>query len=660
MNRFFLLSALAFVMFFFSGRAPSDWRLQSPDGKIQIVIENDTTLRYRVLYNDTLLIHPSAVALDLGRLVLGKHTPVVKAERKTIDETIIPAVAQKQSLVRNKANEITLYFKGGHGIVFRAYNEGIAWRFHTAMKDSVFVRNETATVACSEKDSVWFPCMTDWPRDDRLNTSFEVVYRLYAAKDILPDSVGPAPALVVKSNGIKIGIAESDVTDYPGMFISGVSGRKGVLKGVFPAYPAQTVVEGDLYQVRAVVKRHPWIARTAGTRAFPWRVLIIAPDDGVLLSNDLVWSLASPQKIRETDWIRPGKAMDNWIIDGILYGVDFLSGNNTESYKYYIDFASRYGVEYIMIEPEWNAMRDILTPIPAMNMPELFAYAREKHVGLWLWTEALALSRNREAVLDSFRRWGAAGLMVDFFNRNDQLTVNELEEIAASAAKRKLILMFHGVFPSSGFERTWPNVLTREAVLGSEYNKWSSWPTPEHNLAIAFIRGLSGPFDYEPLVLPNATRESYRVVGSHPMAMGTRCAELAKYIVYASPFQVIAGSPVDLAKDDACIRLIANIPTTWDETVVPAARVNEYAVVARRKGTDWYLGGMNNSRARTLSIDLSFLGEGNYTARIFQDGANAHRHAGDYKVITQTVTCRHTLEIPFAPGGGYVAEFRKN
>ncbi len=659
MNRFLLFFAVCFQSLCLHGSGVHEWVVLSPDRKVQVIIENDSTLRYQVLYNNTLLIQPSAVALDLGRLVLGRNTPVVKAERKVIDERITPSIAQKRRLIHHHANEITLYFRGGHSIVFRAYNEGIAWRFKTAVKDSVYVRNETVTVACSENDSVWFPCMTDWPREDRFNTSFECVYRLYAVKDVLPDTLGPAPALIVKSNGMKIGIAESNVTDYPGMFLTGDSDLKGILKGVFPALPEQTVVEGDLYQLRAVEKRHPWIARIWGSRAFPWRILVIAPDDGILLSNDLVWSLASPQKIKETDWIRPGKAMDNWIIDGILYGVDFVSGNNTESYKYYIDFASRYGVEYIMIEPEWNAMRDILIPIPTMNMPELFAYAREKKVGLWLWTEALALSRNREAVLDSFQRWGAAGLMVDFFNRNDQLTVKELEEIAASAAKRKLMLMFHGVFPSSGFERTWPNVLTREAVLGSEYNKWSSWATPEHNLAVAFIRGLSGPFDYEPLVLPNATRESYRVVGSHPMAMGTRCAELAKYIIYASPFQVIAGSPVDLAHDDACIRLIASIPTTWDETVVPLAKVNEYAVVARRKGETWYLAGMNNSRGRSLSVSLSFLGEGNYTARIFQDGLNAHRHAGDYRITTQTVSRNNTLEIFFAPGGGYVAEIRK-
>lgn len=658
MHRYIILLVL-FLLFSFQRKGSSEWVLLSPDGKIRVVVQCDTLLRYSVFYRNSILIEPSFVALDLGSVVLGKNTRIVRTEKRTIDETIIPAVPQKRSFIRHNCNEMTLYFAGGNGIIFRAYNEGIAWRFILTGTDTFSVRNEKVTFSCSENDSIWFPCMTDWPREDRFNSSFECVYRLYAVKDIASDSLGLVPALIVKPDGMKIGITESDVRNYPGMFISGQPGSKGSLQGVFPGYPAETEIEGDLYQVRAVVKRKPYIAKGKSPTELPWRVLVIAPEDRVLLNSDLVWCLASPQKIRETNWIKPGKAMDNWIIDGILYGVDFVSGNNTESYKYYIDFAAKYGIEYIMVEPEWNAMRDILTPIPAMNMPELFSYARMKNVGLWLWTEALALSRNMPAILDTFRHWGAAGFMVDFFNRNDQPTVQEIETIASEAAKRHLMLMYHGVFPSSGFERTWPNVLTREAVLGSEYNKWSSWATPEHNLAIAFIRGLSGPFDYEPLVMPNAAKESFRAIGSHPMTMGTRCSELAKYIIYVSPFQVIAGSPIDLEKDDACIRVIARIPTTWDETIVPLARVNEYAVVARRKGDAWFVGGMNGSAAKTLKLSLSFLDEGNYNAVIFRDGMNAHRHAGDYQIITRSVTRSDTLEIPFAPGGGFIAEISR-
>lgn len=660
MNRIFFLIPVIFLLLSHGRNTSGPWKLSSPDGKISVVVECDSTLRYTVLYNGRTLIRPSVIGLDLDKITVGKNSIVITTEERTIRETLTPAIPQKRSIISHQANEITLHFRGGYSLVFRAYDEGIAWRFIVNAKDTLRVLNEKATFSLAENDSVWFSHMTDWPREDRFNTSFECVYRLYGVHEITSDSLGPAPVLIVKSDGLKIGITESDVTDYPGMFISSTIGSPGTLRAVFPRYPAQTQMEGDLYQVRSVESRHPWIAKTKGPRSFPWRVLIIAPDDGILLSNDLVWSLAPPSKLEETSWIRPGKAMDNWIIDGILYGVDFVSGNNTESYKYYIDFAAKYGIEYIMVEPEWNAMRNILTPIPAVNMKELFAYARLKNVGLWLWTEALALSRNREAVLDSFQRWGAAGLMVDFFNRNDQLTVNELEEIAASAARHKLMLMFHGVFPSSGFERTWPNVLTREAVLGSEYNKWSNWCTPDHNLMIAFVRGLSGPFDYEPLVLPNATRESFRVIGSHPMSMGTRCADMAKYIVYASPFQVISGSPVELDKDVACIRLISRIPTTWDETIVPFARVNEYVLIARRKEETWYVGGINNGPARTFYLPLSFLEKGDYTAYIYQDGINAHRHAGDYRILSRTVNQRDTLIIPFAPDGGYVAEIRKN
>jgi alpha-glucosidase len=293
-----------------------------------------------------------------------------------------------------------------------------------------------------------------------------------------------------------------------------------------------------------------------------------------------------------------------------------------------------------------------------MNMPELFRFAKEKKVGLWLWTEALALQKNMEAILDSFQCWGAAGFMVDFFNRNDQQTVQLFEEIAESAARHHLMLMYHGAFPNAGFERTWPNALTREAVAGSEYNKWAGWITPTHNLCLPFIRGLSGPFDYEPLVMPNATHESFRIIGSHPMTQATRAGELAKYIIYASPFQVISGSPVDFEKDSTIIRFLTGIPTNWDESLALDGAVGEFALLARRKGNNWYVAGMTNEKARSFTIDLSFLPTGNYEATIVQDGINADREAKDYRILRSQVSAGDKLEVTCAGGGGFVMKIK--
>jgi alpha-glucosidase len=632
---------------------PDSEFIYSPDKQIKLMVEPGPPLRFSIFLNDQILLQSAGISMQVDTIIIpDDESPCKTREFKSVDEIITPSVPQKRSSIRNYCNQLTLTFAGGNQVIFRVYNEGVAYRFITHMQRRVKVISEHAEFTFSPEDSIWFPSIPDRSDSDRFNTSFELRYIQTSIKKITPDSLGPCPALIQTSKGPLIGILEAAVRDYPGMFIKGSATHQNTLESIFPEFPIETTVAGDPYQTSLVTKRAPFIAETSGERAFPWRVVLIAPVPMDLLSNDLVYCLSDQTELKDLSWIRPGKAMDNWIIDGILSGVDFVSGNNTSTYKYYIDFAAEYGIEYIMVEPVWSDLQNILKPVPEMDMKELFRYAKSKNVGLWLWTEALALDKNREEILDSFQLWGAKGFMVDFFNRNDQQTVNQFEQIAKSAAEHKLLLMFHGAFPSSGFERTWPNVLTREAVAGSEYNKWANWITPDHNLDLPFIRGLSGPFDYEPLVMPNATKESFRVIGSHPQSQGTRAAEIAKFIIYSSPFQVISGSPTDFKKDEQVIRFISQIPTTWDETIPLSAKVGDYALLARRKGANWFVAGMTDWTPGIFHLDFSFLGEGNYEAVVIEDGLNADREACDYRLSSRTIQKGDRISIKTASGGG--------
>jgi alpha-glucosidase len=653
----FLIITLAIPCLLASQVIPA---LTSPDGRVELLLDINGQVNAGIRVSGKDVMRISGIGLQMDKLLIpADGIKKLKHFKKSLTEEIIPTIPQKKNKIPNHCNEITLTFTDGNQLVFRVYNEGVAYRFVTHSKKPLKVLSETASFVFSQEDSVWFPHMPDQDKKYPFHTSFELQYHFFPLSAIGPDSLAPAPVLVETSTGIHAAILESNLRDYPGMFLRG-SRTANVLDLILPPCPLETEIIGDPYQSHYIKTPAGWIAETSGEKSFPWRVILLAEKDKDLLNNELVYCLADPPKEMDWSWIKPGQCMDNWIIDGILSGVDFKSGNNTESYKYYIDFAARYGIEYIMVEPVWSDLHDIFKPVPEMNMPELLRYAKEKRVDLWLWTEALALQKNMEAILDSFQLWGAAGFMVDFFNRNDQQTVQFFEKIAESAARHRLMLMYHGAFPNSGFERTWPNALTREAVAGSEYNKWAGWISPSHNLCLPFIRGLSGPFDYEPLVMPNATQESFRIIGSHPMTQTTRAGELAKYIIYASPLQVISGSPVDFERDSTIIRFLSEIPTTWDESIALDGAVGEFALLARRKGNSWYVAGMTNEKTRSMTIDLSFLPTGNYEATIVQDGLNADREAEDYRIVEQKVTKEDKLEIHCMGGGGFVMKIRSS
>jgi alpha-glucosidase len=387
---------------------------------------------------------------------------------------------------------------------------------------------------------------------------------------------------------------------------------------------------------------------------------MIAINDKDLPGNDLVYRLASPSKLTDHSWIQPGQATDEWIIGINLFNVPFKSGVNTATYKYYIDFAARFGFERIMMDAGWSDYKDLFKINPAINMDEVASYAKEKGVRLSMWTLALTLERQLEPALEQFNKWGVDFIMTDFMDRDDQRMVNFYHRVAEACARHRIMVMYHGAFKPAGFNRTWPNAMTREGVLGSEYNIWSSKATPEHDLLLPFIRMTSGPLDYEPGILDNATAKTFRPIGDKVMSMGTRCHQAAMFVVFESPIQIFSGNPSQGLLEPGFMELVGSIPTTWDTTIVIDGRVGDYIITARKKGDDWFVGAMTDWTARELSIDLSFLDEGSYKGTQCEDGVNADRYPSDYILQTKELNRNSGLVIKMAPGGGYVLRLKKN
>jgi alpha-glucosidase len=441
------------------------------------------------------------------------------------------------------------------------------------------------------------------------------------------------------------------------MFLRGTSSNS--FQSVFAAYPLEeSIAEGD-YPEMVVSKRAGYIAKTNGTRNFPWRVLLIAREDKELPANDLVYRLASPTKIEDASWIHPGKCTDEWIININLFNVPFKSGINTATYKYYIDFAKRFGFDRIMMDAGWSNTKDLFDINSSLNMDTLAAYSKQQGIKLSMWTLSMTLDKQLDSAIKQFQKWGVDFIMTDFIDRDDQETVNFYKRITEACARSHIMIMFHGAYPPKGFNRTYPNNITREAVLGSEYNAWSDKPTSSHNCIIPFTRMLAGPLDYEPGLLDNATPQQFKPIWGKVMSQTTRCQQLAMFVVYDSPLQVFSGNPSQGLMEPAFMQLLGSVPTTWDTTIILQASVGQYIITARRKNNDWFIAGITDSAARDINIHLSFLDAGNYEATICKDGINANRNAMDYVIKEKTLNRDSTLPVHLAPNGGFLLKLRK-
>jgi alpha-glucosidase len=630
--------------------AQSSYDLRSPDGRIEIRIRTSGQVQYDVVLKGRAVLEKSALSLDVDHKKLGTQPKVIDAKRRSHDEEVVPVVRQKFAKIRDHYNELKLSMDSGYAVVFRAYNEGAAYRFETSIpQEKVKIYAEEAAFNFSANDIVYYP------QEDSFFSHNERKYLPQHLSEIAPEFLATLPAVVDVGEGAKVAIAESDVESYPGLWLRGTGGFG--LTATFPPYPLKESLTSD--RDYRVVESADYIAVTAGTRTFPWRVIGIADRDGDLLTNQIVYLLEKPSQVQDTSWIKPGKVAWDWWNANNVYGVDFKAGINTETYKYYIDFAAKYGIPYIILDEGWYKLGNLLDVVPEINMQELADYARQKNVGIILWVVWKTLDDQLLPALDQFEKWGVKGIKVDFMQRSDQILIDYYHKVSRETAKRKMLVDFHGDQKPATMTRTWPNLISTEGVRGMEWSKWSAESEPKHNVTLPFTRMFLGPMDYTPGAMRNATKATFAPIHGQPMAMGTRCHQLAMYVVYESPLQMLSDSPSNYLREPEIMDFLGPVPSEWDETRVLDARIAEYAVVARRNGRDWYIGAMSDWTPRNVDIDLSFLPEGNFTMEAYQDGVNADRNASDYKKITAQVTKATKLKLPLASGGGWAARIHQ-
>ncbi|MDZ7317279.1 MAG: glycoside hydrolase family 97 protein [candidate division KSB1 bacterium] len=635
--------------------------LESPQKAVQVTVRLGDRLSYTLSMHGKPLIVDAPVALTFrGMSSFGERPRLRSVKRRTIDEIIVPTVPEKFSRIRHFGNEMTLSFIGGYRVVFRAYDNGFAYRWITDLQKPVIVEGELVDLPIADAEATaYIPLLSPREGVDLFHTSYEENYTILPLRSLTTDQIGYLPLLIKFTDGRSMVITEADLDDYPGLYLCGRSMGSG-LSGVFPAYPLEERIAGDEFKQKVVVRRADYLAETTGARAFPWRVMLLAGREADLLENTLVYCLAPACRLPETDWIRPGKCTDDWTIDTNLYGVPFRAGLNTETYKFYIDFAARFRIPYVMLDAGWSNNDDLFQINPKVDFEGVLRYAKEKGVGLFLWTLALTLDRQLEEILPRFQRWGIKGIMVDFMDRDDQQMVRFYRRIAEATARHQLMVLFHGAYKPTGLRREFPNVITREAVLGHEYNKWSDRVTPEHIACLPFIRMTAGPLDFEGGSMLNVHPHEFHPFFSRPMSQGTRIHELALYVIFESPLQYQAGNPSDYLREPDFTQFLVDIPTIWDETKAIDGAVGEYVLLARRRGTEWHLAAISDRNPRRFEVPLSFLDNGLWQAEIWADGINADRYASDYRQEQRIVTSNETLRIDLAPSGGFVARFRRS
>ncbi len=632
-----------------------DLKIKSPDGNIIVQIDAGEKLQWSVRHKGQQILAPSSISLQLEEgETLGKNAIIQSSEKEEIHREIT-AINYKKAIIPDHCNQLTIQCKNDYGVIFRAYNDAVAYRFFIRKNDSIVIRNEEANFNFTVDYKAFIPYMRDY-RDGRIfNCSFESLYTEQNISQFRSDSLAFLPLLVDAGNGKKVVILEADLEEYPGMFLNINQTGKGFM-GVYAPSPLE---EMPVRRNLIPTKRAGYIARTSGTWSFPWRVIVISEQDKELLNNDIVQKLASPPRLDDVSWIEPGQAAWEWWNAIGISHVDFRAGMNTATYKYYIDFAAANNIRYIIIDEGWTAGFDLTRVSPRIDLQKLIAHGNRKGVGIILWALWYPLTQQMDTVFALYSEMGIKGFKIDFIDRDDQKAVASTYQMARKAAEHQLIVDLHGIFKPTGLQRTYPNVVGYEGVKGMENVKWANEDVPRYDVTIPFIRMMAGPMDYTPGAMRNTSRQNFRPIFSEPMSQGTRCHQLAMYVVYEVPLQILADNPTIYIKEQECTDFITSVPTTFDETVPLDGKVGEYVAIARRKGDTWYVGAMSNWTARDLTLDFSFLGDGVYNAIVFKDGVNADRVATDYKKEVINISSGDALTIQLSNGGGWAARIEK-
>lgn len=648
-----------------SAFAQKVYELKDNSGKVQVNVNvSDNDVKYSVLHEGDVMIDASPISMTLtDGTTFGINPKVQKVARLSVKETIAPPIYKKKT-IDNQFNEMTIAFKGGYSLVFRAYEDGAAYRFVSNLKKPFNVESEQASFCFPGDPKVYVASpkgRMNEGKKDPFYSSFQNTYQQTPLSGWNKEEVAFLPVLVEGANQKKICITEADLLNYPGMYVKhGESGCS--FEGVFAAYPKHVVDE--VRGLKGVVKsREPYIAKVEGATAFPWRVMVISKNDAELLNNDMVYKLATPAKFSDYSWIKPGKVAWEWWNDWNIYNVDFRAGINNETYKYYIDFASKFGIEYVILDEGWAVPgeADLLKVIPEIDLKELISYAKGKKVDLILWAGYRAFEKDMDNVCKHYAAMGIKGFKIDFMDRDDQLVVDFNRKAAETGAKYKLLIDLHGTFKPTGLQRTYPNTINFEGVHGLEEMKWAEPGTDQvvYDVTAPFIRMVAGPLDYTQGAMNNVIKKNFNAVYTEPMSQGTRCRQLALYIIFDSPINMLCDAPSNYMKEEECTKFIASIPTVWDKTLPISGKVAEHIMMARQKGDTWYVGGLTDWNERDVEVDLSFLGKGDFSAEIFKDGINADRVGKDYKREVMSVSADKKLTLHMAPGGGFVVKITK-
>lgn len=665
MKKMLLITATLVVALGVYGK---DYTVSSPDGNLALTISAGKTTSWSLDVEGKRVIDGSRIALRIkdGK-VLGNDVVVRRAGRRSVSEQI-ESPFYRQSGFSASYNSITLDIKGDYSLEARAYNDGVAYRFVTRFKKPFIVEDERVEYLFTDNYNMYVPFVG--MRGDRYECSFESMYTQLRIQDGSgemgtsgtftpePDNLVFTPVYVSLGDKGRLLIMESDVEDYPGIYL--MRNAKG-FESDFPPLPASYAPSDRGVQRQTSV--HDYIAEVEGKRTFPWRAVAYGAEDRDLPVNNMVYQLAAPNRIGDVSWIAPGQSSWDWWNAFRFHGVDFEGGINTESYKYDVDFASRYGMQYIVLDEGWYNTRtlDVMNPVPELDLPEICRYAASKGIKVVLWISSGLIDAGLEEICRHYSAMGVSGFKVDFFDAQDQATVAQAYRIAETAARYHLVLDYHGFYKPTGLSRTYPNVLNYEGVFGLEQLKWMedlSADMPRNDVIIPFVRQAAGPQDYTQGALRNAVKRDYRAVNDRPMSQGTRAHQVALYIVFDSPFAMLCDSPSDYLREPETTGYITSIPAVFDRSEVLQGKIGEYIVYAREKDGKWYVGGITNWDAREISLSLDFLPGGrSYDARIYRDGKNASTVATDYKLENQTVSSSDKLELLLAPGGGFAIIF---
>lgn len=634
---FFLLLASSAAMF------AENYTVKSPDERILVNVETGATTTYSVTFNGKTILNPSPLSMTFDNgVVIGRNMKVKDVQHRTEDQMLTPVVRQKSDKIRDHYNEMVLN-ADQYKLYFRVYNDGLAYRFHTDFADSLKVISEEVDYCFPEDYNTLFP------EERTILSAQQPLFKPMKLSEIGTDRFCSTPVLIKVDDQARIFISESDLESYPGIFLK--KQGKYELAGKFAAYSLEEEKTDD----RQIfpTKRADYIARVSGTRNYPWRAMIVAENDANLVTNQLIYKLA-PESQGDFSWVKPGKIAWDWYNALILTGVDFKCGINNETYKYYIDFASKYGLEYVVLDDGWSEAWDVTKTVPEIDMEELVAYGKKKNVGLILWVSWAPFREKLDEAFALFSKWGIKGIKMDFMNRDDQAMVDFYYTVARKAAAHRMLVDFHGAYKPTGWLRTFPNVLSSEGVAGLENHKWGSFVTPEHNVTLPFTRMVAGPMDYTPGAMINFHEKDHKVWFNLPASIGTRCHQLGMYVVYESPLQMLADSPSNYYREEKCMEFLSQVPVVWDETRVLKASVGEYIVVARRSGDTWFIGGMVGKKGQKFDITLDFI-KGNKTLTCWEDGVNVDLQAQDFACRTKKVKQGDTITISMYDGGGYVA-----